>query len=75
MAKGLKKLRVSTVAALVLIVYLAVHLIMSQVELVSKRQEYNSLVEQRDRLTVAMNDTQAILDEEDEGVYIEQVAR
>ncbi len=75
MAKGLKKLRVSTVAALVLIVYLAVHLIMSQVELVSKRQEYNSLVEQRDRLTVVMNDTQAILDEEDEGVYIEQVAR
>ncbi len=75
MMKALSKLRIRTVAVFVLIVYLAVQLVMQQVELVTKRREYNSLIDQRDRLTVVMNETKVMLELEDEGVYIEQVAR
>ena len=75
MMKALSKLRIRTVAVFVLIVYLAVQLIIQQVELVTKRREYNSLIDQRERLTVVMNETKVMLELEDEGVYIEQVAR
>ncbi|MBQ3008275.1 MAG: septum formation initiator family protein [Oscillospiraceae bacterium] len=71
----LKKISLRTVAFVLAILYLSVSLISAQFELMTKKQEYDTVVSQRERLEMEVTETQALLDEEDESVYIERIAR
>lgn len=75
MGRFIKKIKLSSFIFFLAVVYLAVSLISAQVELMTKKQEYESVVNQKERLEMEVRETQAILDEEDDSVYIERIAR
>lgn len=75
MGRFIKKIKLSSFIFFLAVVYLAVSLISAQVELMTKKQEYESVVNQKERLEMEVRETQAMLDEEDDSVYIERIAR
>ena len=70
-----KKINVRSVLFLLAIVYLTINLISAQFELMTKKQELASIQSQKDRLQLEVADTQSLLEEDRDEVYIERVAR
>lgn len=70
-----KKLKLRNVAVLFFIVYLCVNLISAQFDLMTKKQEYESLVSQQQRLLLEIQDTRRMLEDDDDDEYIERIAR
>ena len=70
-----KKFNISSVVFLLAVVYLAINLISAQFELMTKKQEYDNVVSQRQRIELQVEETRAMLEEGDNAVYIERVAR
>ena len=70
-----KKINIRSVLSLLAIVYLTVNLISAQFELMTKKQELASIQTQKDRLELEVADTQSLLEEDQDEVYIERVAR
>ncbi|MBQ5326072.1 MAG: septum formation initiator family protein [Oscillospiraceae bacterium] len=70
-----KKINIRSVLFLLAIVYLTINLISSQFELMTKKQELSSIESQKERLQLEVADTQSLLEEDRDEVYIERVAR
>ena len=70
-----KKINIRSVLFLLAIVYLTINLISSQFELMTKKQELSSIESQKERLQLEVADTQSLLEEDGDEVYIERVAR
>ena len=70
-----KKINIRSVVFLLAIVYLTINLISAQFELMTKKQELASIQSQKDRLQLEVADTQSLLEEDRDEVYIERVAR
>lgn len=75
MNKWHKKINLRSFAFLLAVVYLSVNLISAQFELMTKKQEYQGALEQKQRLELEVENVQNMLDEEDNVAYIEHVAR
>ena len=60
---------------LLAIIYLSINLISAQFELMTKKQELANIQAQKDRLQLEVADTQSLLDEDRDEVYIERIAR
>ena len=70
-----KKIRLSSVMFLLTIVYLTINLITAQFELMTKKQELASVQTQKERLELEVADTKSLLEEDQNEVYIERIAR
>ncbi len=70
-----KKINISSVVFLLAIVYLAINLISAQFELMTKKQELATINAQKERLQLEVADTQSLLEEDRDEVYIERIAR
>ena len=70
-----KKINLRSDLFLLVIVYLTINLISAQFELMTKKQELANIQEQKDRLQMEVADTQSLLDEDRDEVYIERIAR
>ncbi|MBR5873377.1 MAG: septum formation initiator family protein [Oscillospiraceae bacterium] len=70
-----KKINLRSVLFLLVIVYLTINLISAQFELMTKKQELANIQAQKDRLQLEVADTQSLLDEDRDEVYIERIAR
>ena len=70
-----KKINLRSVLFLLVIVYLTINLISAQFELMTKKQELANIQTQKDRLQLEVADTQSLLDEDRDEVYIERIAR
>ena len=70
-----KKINLRSVLFLLVIVYLTINLISAQFELMTKKQELANIQVQKDRLQLEVADTQSLLDEDRDEVYIERIAR
>ncbi len=71
----IKKIRWRSILFLAVIIYLSVSLISAQFELMTVKQEYENINMQKERLALQVEETQAMLDEEDHSIYIERIAR
>ena len=70
-----KKINIGSVLLLLAIIYLSINLISAQFELMTKKQELENIQAQKDRLQLEVADTQSLLEEDRDEVYIERVAR
>ena len=70
-----KKIRLRSVFFALAVLYLAISLISAQFELMTKKQEYENVVEQRERIELEVEDTLSLLEEGEDAVYIERIAR
>ena len=70
-----KKIRLRSLIFVFAILYLTVSLISAQFELMTKKQEYENIVSQRERLEMEVAETRALLEEGESDVYIERIAR
>ena len=70
-----KKINIGSVLFLLAIIYLSINLITAQSELMTKRQELANIQAQKDRLELEVADTQSLLEEDRDEVYIERIAR
>lgn len=70
-----KKINIRSVVFLLAIMYLTINLISAQFELMTKKQELANIQSQKDRLQLEVADTQSLLEEDRDEVYIERVAR
>ena len=70
-----KKINLRSVLFLLVIVYLTINLISAQFELMTKKQELANIQAQKDRLQLEVADTQSLLEEDRDEVYIERIAR
>ncbi len=70
-----KKVRLSSVMFMFAIVYLTINLITAQFELMTKKQELASVQTQKERLELEVADTKSLLEEGQNEVYIERIAR
>ena len=70
-----KKINIRSVVFLLAIVYLTINLISAQFELMTKKQERASIQSRKERLQLEVADTQSLLEEDRDEVYIERVAR
>lgn len=70
-----KKINLRSVLFLLAIVYLTINLISAQFELMTKKQELDAVRSQKERLQLEVADTQSLLEEDRDEVYIERVAR
>ena len=70
-----KKFNISSVLFLLAIAYLAISLVNAQFELMTKKQELSSIQTQKDRLELEVADTRSLLEEGQDEVYIERIAR
>lgn len=70
-----KKIRLRSVFFALAVLYLAISLISAQFELMTKKQEYENVVEQRERIELEVEDTRSLLEEGEDAVYIERIAR
>ena len=70
-----KKFNISSVVFLLAIVYLAINLVSAQFELMTKKQELATINAQKERLQLEVADTQSLLEEDRDEVYIERIAR
>ena len=70
-----KKFNISSVLFLLAITYLAISLVNAQFELMTKKQELSNIQTQKDRLELEVADTRSLLEEGQDEVYIERIAR
>ena len=70
-----KKINIRSVLFLLAIVYLAISLITAQFNLMTKKQELAAVQSQKYRLELEVADTQSLLEEDQDEVYIERIAR
>ncbi|MBQ8604658.1 MAG: septum formation initiator family protein [Oscillospiraceae bacterium] len=70
-----KKISLRSLLFALAILYLSVSLITAQFELMTKKQEYENVVEQRQRIELEVEDTRSLLEEGEDAVYIERIAR
>jgi len=70
-----KKIRLRSLLFTLAILYLSVSLITAQFELMTKKQEYENVVSQRQRIELEVEDTRSLLEEGEDAVYIERIAR
>ena len=70
-----KKFNISSVLFLLAIAYLAISLVNAQFELMTKKQELSSIQTQKERLELEVADTRSLLEEGQDEVYIERIAR
>ncbi len=70
-----KKINIRSVLFLVAIVYLTINLISAQFELMTKKQELENIQAQKSRLELEVADTQSLLEEDRDEIYIERIAR
>ncbi len=70
-----KKVNIRSVLFLLAIVYLTINLITAQFDLMTKKQELATVQVQKYRLELEVADTQSLLEEDRDEVYIERVAR
>ena len=70
-----KKINIGSVLLLLAIIYLSINLIGAQFELMTKKQELENIQAQKDRLQLEVADTQSLLEEDRDEVYIERIAR
>lgn len=70
-----KKINIRSVLFLLAIVYLTINLITAQFDLMTKKQELAAVQTQKERLELEVADTQSLLEEDRDEVYIERVAR
>ena len=70
-----KKINIRSVLFLLAIVYLAISLITAQFNLMTKKQELATVQSQKYRLELEVADTQSLLEEDRDEVYIERIAR
>ena len=70
-----KKINIRSVLFLLAIVYLAISLITAQFNLMTKKQELAAVQSQKYRLELEVADTQSLLEEDRDEVYIERIAR
>ena len=70
-----KKFNISSVVFLLAIAYLTISLISAQFDLMTKKQELASIQTQKDRLELEVADTRSLLEEGQDEVYIERIAR
>ncbi len=70
-----KKINIRSVLFLVAIVYLTINLISAQFELMTKKQELENIQTQKSRLELEVADTQSLLEEDRDEIYIERIAR
>ena len=70
-----KKINISSVLFLFAIAYLTISLISAQYELMAKKQELSTIQTQKERLELEVADTQSLLEEGQDEVYIERIAR
>ena len=71
----LKKIRLRSLIFAIAVIYLSFSLISAQFELMTKKQEYENIVNQRERLEMEVAETRALLEEGEDAVYIERIAR
>ena len=70
-----KKINIRSVLFLLAIVYLGISLITAQFNLMTKKQELATVQSQKYRLELEVADTQSLLEEDRDEVYIERIAR
>ncbi len=70
-----KKIRLRSLLFTLAILYLSVSLITAQFELMTKKQEYENVVSRRERIELEVEDTRSLLEEGEDAVYIERIAR
>lgn len=70
-----KKINIGSVLLLLAIIYLSINLISAQFELMTKKQELENIQAQKERLQLEVADTQSLLEEDRDEVYIERIAR
>lgn len=70
-----KKIKWRPVLIVGAVVYLTINLISAQFELMTKKQEYWDLEQQQRRLQLKIADTQSLIDNADDALYIERIAR
>ena len=70
-----KKINIGSVLLLLAIIYLSINLISAQFELMTKKQELANAQAQKERLQLEVADTQSLLEEDRDEVYIERIAR
>ncbi|MBR5305667.1 MAG: septum formation initiator family protein [Oscillospiraceae bacterium] len=70
-----KKINIGSVLLLLAIIYLSINLISAQFELMTKKQELANVQAQKERLQLEVADTQSLLEEDRDEVYIERIAR
>ncbi len=70
-----KNIRWRSVIFLAAILYLSVSLISAKFELMTIEQKYENIARQKERLELEVEEAQTMLDEEDQSVYIERIAR
>lgn len=70
-----KKISLRSLCFALAILYLSFSLISAQFELMTKKQEYQDVVEQRQRIELEVEDTRSLLEEGENEVYIERIAR
>ena len=70
-----KKFNIGSVLFLLAIAYLAISLVNAQFELMTKKQELSNIQTQKDRLDLEVADTRSLLEEGQDEVYIERIAR
>ena len=70
-----KKFNIGSVLFLLAIAYLAISLVNAQFELMTKKQELSNIQTQKDRLELEVADTRGLLEEGQDEVYIERIAR
>ena len=70
-----KKINIGSVMLLLAIIYLSINLISAQFELMTKKQELANVQAQKERLQLEVADTQSLLEEDRDEVYIERIAR
>ena len=75
MHKLLKKINLRSFALLFVIMYLTISLISAQFELMTQRREYENVAKQKERLELEINETRGLLEEDEDSVYIERIAR
>ena len=70
-----KKISLRSLCLALAIGYLSINLISAQFELMSKKHEYENVVQQRERIMLEVEDTRRLLEEGEDAVYIERIAR
>lgn len=71
----IKNIKFKSFVYIVAVVYLCINLISAQFDLMTKRQEYESVQAQKDRLVLQVDDTKRLMDESASDEYIEHIAR
>lgn len=75
MKKFLNRLNFRSFIFLVATFYLVYSLISAQFDLMTQKREYENVVQQKERLALEVDEIRSLLEEKDERLYIERIAR